>query len=131
MTSPARTIVSKYAAFARLGFREARTQPGELLGRVLFFVMILGVFSAVWRAVAESAVGAAAMRDPREMVWYIAFTEWVVMSAPAIHFQMAEEIRRGDVVYQIARPASWLVARFAHGLGELAVRAPMMLLVAC
>ena len=124
----ARTFTRKYAAFARLGFHEARSEPGELLGRVVFFAMILGVFSAVWRAVAESAPGT---RDPDEMLWYIAMTEWVVMSAPMIQFQMAEDIRRGDVAYQVARPASWLGARLAHGVGALAVRAPAMLLVAC
>src|SRR5690349_23199974 len=124
----ARDDMRKYLAFARLGFREARAEPGELLGRVLFFFMILGVFSAIWRAAAESAPGT---RDPREMLWYIAITEWVIMSAPMIQIQMAEDIRRGDVAYQIARPASWLGSRFAHGLGTLAVRAPVMLIVAC
>jgi ABC-2 type transport system permease protein len=123
-----REVIAKYVAFARLGFREARAEPGELIGRVVFFFMILGVFSAVWRAVAESSPGA---RDPREMLWYIAMTEWVIMSAPMIQFQMAEDIRRGDVAYQIARPASWLGSRLAHGLGAMALRAPVMLVVAC
>lgn len=123
-----KSFIAKYAAFARLGFREARAEPGELLGRMLFFAMILGVFSAVWRAVAVSAPGA---RDPREMLWYIAMTEWVVMSAPMIQFQMAEDIRRGDVAYQLARPASWLGSRLAHGIGAMALRAPVMLVVAC
>lgn len=119
---------AKYAAFARLGAKEARAEPGELLGRVVFFAMILGVFSAVWRAVDESSPGT---RDPREMLWYIAMTEWVIMSAPMIQFQMSEDIRRGDVAYQIARPVSWLGSRLAHGIGAMAVRAPVMLAVAC
>jgi len=121
--------MSKYLAFARLGFRQARAEPGELLGRALFFVLILGVFSAVWRAVAES--GGTSGRQPAEMLWYLAVTEWVLMSAPSVQFQMEDDIRRGDVAYQIARPASWLGARFAHGLGALAFRAPVMLAVAC
>jgi ABC-2 type transport system permease protein len=119
---------AKYLAFARLGFREARAEPGELLGRVAFFAMILGVFSAVWRGVAESSPGT---RDPREMLWYIALTEWVIMSAPMIQFQMAEDIRRGDVAYQIVRPASWIGSRLAHGVGTMALRAPVMLVIAC
>jgi ABC-2 type transport system permease protein len=121
--------MTKYIAFARLGFRQARAEPGELLGRTLFFVLILVVFSSIWRAVAES--GAAAAQQPSEMLWYLAITEWVLMSAPSVHFQMEEDIRRGDVAYQIARPASWLGARLAHGVGALAVRAPVMLVVAC
>jgi ABC-2 type transport system permease protein len=118
----------KYLAFAKLGFRQALAEPGELLGRVLFFVLILGVFSSIWRAVAES--GAATGRQPAEMLWYLAVTEWVLMSAPLVQFQMEEDIRRGDVAYEITRPASWLGARLAHGLGALAVRAPLLLVVA-
>ena len=121
--------MSKYIAFARLGFRQARAEPGELLGRALFFVLILGVFTSIWRAVAESGVSAA--RPPAEMLWYLAMTEWILMSAPSIHIQIEDDIRRGDVAYQIARPASWLGARLAHGLGALAVRAPVMLVIAC
>jgi ABC-2 type transport system permease protein len=121
--------MNKYGAFARLGFRQACAEPGELLGRALFFVLILGVFSSVWRAVAESGAGAGG--QPAELLWYLAVTEWVLLSAPSIQFQIEEDIRRGDVAYQIARPASWLGARLAHGLGALAVRAPVMLVVAC
>jgi ABC-2 type transport system permease protein len=121
--------MTKYLAFTSVGFRQARAEPGELAGRIVFFALILGVFSAVWRAVADA--GASVQRDPHEMLWYIAMTEWVVMSAPLVFLQMEEDIRRGDVAYQIARPASWLGARFAHGLGALALRAPIMLVIAC
>lgn len=121
--------MNKYIAFATLGFRQARAEPGELLGRAFFFVLILGVFSSIWRAVAESGVSTG--RQPAEMLWYLAVTEWVLLSAPSVQFQMEDDIRRGDVAYQIARPASWLGARLAHGLGALSVRAPVMLAVAC
>lgn len=148
MSKPSWPRVHKYAAFAALGVRQARAEPGELLGRVVFFAMILGVFSAVWRAVAEMGVGGSVMgvggspntyhpspvtglANPHEMLWYLAMTEWVVMTAPLIHFPIEEDIRRGDVAYQIARPASWLGARLAHGLGALVVRAPVLLAVAC
>jgi ABC-2 type transport system permease protein len=128
VTSASLGVTNKYLAFAALGAREARAEKGELLGRVVFFVMILGVFSAVYRGVA--AAGASVATDPETAVWYIAITEWVVFSAPIVMLQMEEDIRRGDVAYQIARPASWIGARFAHGLGMLTVRAPVMLAIA-
>ena len=129
MTALRARYIAKYAAFARLGFRQAHAEPGELLGRVMFFVLILGVFSAVWRAVAEA--GSPVTQSPREMLWYLAITEWVVMATPLVFMQMEEDIRRGDVAYQLARPASWLGSRLAHGLGALALRAPVLLVVAC
>jgi viologen exporter family transport system permease protein len=121
--------MSKYMAFARLGFRQARAEPGELLGRAVFFVVIFVVYSAIWRAVAES--GASVGKEPNEMLWYLAVTEWILMSAPLVQFEIEEDIRRGDVAYQITRPASWLGARLAHGIGAMAVRAPVLLVVAC
>jgi ABC-2 type transport system permease protein len=120
--------MSKYLAFAKLGFRQARAEPGELLGRALFFVVIFVVYSAIWRAVAES--GASVGKEPDEMLWYLAVTEWILMSAPLVQFEIEEDIHRGDVAYQITRPASWLGARLAHGIGAMAVRAPVLLVVA-
>ena len=120
--------MKKYVAFARLGFRQAWAEPGELLGRALFFVLILFVFASIWRAVAES--GASPGQQPNEMLWYLAMTEWVLMSAPLLLIEIEEDIRRGDVAYQITRPVSWLGARLAHGIGALAVRAPALLFVA-
>ena len=122
--------MNKYLAFASLGFRQARSERGELLGRIAFFVLILTVFSAVWHAVADAGVSGVVARAPAEMLWYLVVTEWVTMSPPMIWLQIEDDVRRGDVAYQIARPVSWLGARFAHGLGGLALRGPVLLVVA-
>ena len=115
---------AKYGAFARVGLAEARAEPGELYARVVFLVVILGVFSALWRAVGAGGSGAG---DRATMVWYLAMTELVLMSAPNLHFDIEAEVRRGDVAYQIARPVSYLGAHVARGLGALAFRAPVLL----
>ncbi len=121
--------LTKYGAFARMGYTETRAEPGELYGRIVFFGIILGVFSALWRAVA--AAGMPLGESPRMMVWYLAMTEWVLLSAPLIQFQIEDDIRRGDVAYQIARPASYLTAHLAQGVGSLMARAPVLLVAAC
>lgn len=121
----------KYFAFVRLGFAGARAEPMELYARVLFLLLILGVFSALWRAVAASAGGGDLGGDPKTFVWYLAVTEWVLMSAPHIHFRIEDDVRRGDVAYQIVRPASYLGAHFAEGVGAFGARAPVMLVGAC
>jgi len=122
-----RTIV-KYVAFARVGFARSRAEPAELYARVAFFFLILGVFSALWRAVGlgRTSVGG----DPHTLVWYIAMTEWILLSAPQAQFQIEDEIRRGDVAYQIARPVSYLGAHFAQCAGALVARFPVLLAAA-
>ena len=58
--------MSKYLAFATWVSSSMRAEPAELLGRALFFVLILGVFSSLWRAVARVGRGRGA--TPAEML---------------------------------------------------------------
>jgi ABC-2 type transport system permease protein len=118
--------IRKYTAFARIGFAATQAGWGELAARVGFFFMILGVFSSLWRAVGENTGGAT----NATMVWYLAITEWVLLSAPMAQFEIESEVRRGDVAYQIARPVSYVGAHVARNIGTLAVRAPVMLAAA-
>jgi ABC-2 type transport system permease protein len=116
--------IAKYAAYSRIAAAAGRRERGELYGRIVFFAVILGVFSSLWRAVAEAGMPVAA--DPRSLVWYLASTEWILLSAPPIHVEMQEAIRRGDVAYGLGRPASYVAAEFARGIGLLAIRAPLL-----
>jgi viologen exporter family transport system permease protein len=117
-------VVSKYGAFARVAAAQARRDRGELFGRAAFFVVILGVFSSLWRAVAETGMPTAS--EPKALVWYLAATEWILLSAPLMHIEIQEAIRRGDVIYQLGRPVSYAGAMFAEGVGVLAARAPLL-----
>jgi ABC-2 type transport system permease protein len=123
------TAVGKYWAFFRIAAAQARRERGELYGRMVFFAVILGVFSSLWRAVSEAGMPVAA--DPDALVWYLATTEWIVLSAPPIHVEIQEAVRRGDVVCQLGRPVSYVGAAFAEGLGLLAMRAPVLGVTAC
>ena len=118
----------KYFAFARIAARQALSQRAQFYGPVAFVGVILGVFSALWRAVGEA--GMPLGLDHAAAVWYLAATEWILMSAPQVHLDIEGEIRRGDVACHLARPSSYLAATAAQGLGQLAVRAPVTALAA-
>jgi ABC-2 type transport system permease protein len=118
----------KYWAFARIAATEALTERAELYGRGLFIVVLLGVFSALWRAVAEAGMPIAARHE--DLVWYLAATEWVLLSAPQRHFELQEQVRRGDVTAQLPRPVSFQRAALAQAWGMLLARAPFLALVA-
>ena len=120
--------IVRYSAFSRIAATQARRERNELYGRMAFFVVILGVFSSLWRAVAEAGMPVAA--DPKSLVWYLAATEWILLSAPPIHIEIQEAVRRGDVVYRLGDPVSYVAAEYASGLGLLAVRAPFLGLTA-
>ena len=115
---------TKYLAFARVAATEALTERSELYGRIAFLGVLLGVFTALWRAVAEAGMPVAAA--PNEMVWYLSTTEWIVLSSPMLFLQIQEDVRRGDVTYQLLRPVSYIGAMLARGAGMLCVRLPVI-----
>jgi ABC-2 type transport system permease protein len=123
-----RSTVAKYAAFAQIAAAQARRERADLYGRVLFFAVILGVFSSLWRAVAEAGMPIAA--DPRALVWYLAATEWILLSAPPIQLDVQEAIRRGDHVCRLSHPVSFVMAEFATGVGLWMMRAPVLAIAA-
>src|SRR5215471_18126269 len=122
------TYFVKHVAYARMAMAQGRRELAELYGRMLFFAVILGVFSSLWRAVGEAGMPAAG--DPKALVWYLAGTEWILLSVPQIHLEIQEAIRRGDVVYRLGHPVSYVLAEFAAGLGGVALRMPVLGVVA-
>jgi ABC-2 type transport system permease protein len=121
-------LFAKYAAFSRIAMARARRERGDVYGRMAFFAVILGVFSSLWRAAAEAGLPTAI--EPRALVWYLAVTEWIVLSTPQIHLDIQEAIRAGDVVYRLGRPVSYVGAELAATFGVLAVRLPVLGLTA-
>ena len=114
----------KYVAFARISATHGRYNRTELYGRMAFFVVILGVFASLWRATREAGLAIAA--DPKRLVWYLASTEWILLSAPLMHVDVQEALRRGDVAYHLGRPVSYVGATFAQGLGFVVSRSPLL-----
>lgn len=103
-----------------LSARQRLAERGAVLARVSFYAVILFVLSRLWEAVFESA-GDTDLQS-HQVVWYLAITEWIVLSAPPIHTDVEDEVRRGDLVYRLARPVAYPLARLAEGTGDLLVR---------
>jgi viologen exporter family transport system permease protein len=110
----------KYGAVAAASFRRELVESHAWLGRMGFYGVILLIFSRLWQVVfAEHAV---AGHDPVEFVWYLALTEWVVLSMPPVFLDIEADVRNGDIVHRLSRPMSYLGARLAEAGGALALR---------
>ena len=120
MTSPARAACSKYGAVLMISFRQGLANRASVIGRAIFYVLILLVFSRLWAAM-ETA-GALQGQGAAELLWYLALTEWIVISVPWTHLEIEKDVRSGDIAYLLPRPLSYLGMRLAEGLGSLLVR---------
>jgi ABC-2 type transport system permease protein len=115
-----RAGVAKYTALAGASARRTLGARAELLVRSAFLGLILFIFSRLWAVVL--ARGTATGAGTAELIWYLAVTEWCVLSIPAIFLVIERDVRSGDVACQLVRPISYVGARLAEAFGEAAVR---------
>jgi ABC-2 type transport system permease protein len=117
----ARRRAGKYVAAASTAARHALSQRWDALGRAGFYVVLLLIFAGLWRAVFREA-GRPPGAGPVEMLWYLALTEWIVLSLPLVHQDVEDDVRSGDIAYLLPRPLSYVGARLAEATGTLLVR---------
>lgn len=126
MTAALRGL-GKYLAIARISARSSTAYLGDMAGRTGFFVLILFILSSVWeKLLGTGTVEGLAQRD---LVWYLVFTESLMLAVPPFEGAIEDEIRSGSVAYLMVRPVSYLGHHFATFLGEAAVRLGLNLLV--
>ena len=117
--------LAPYLAVARTAARHAVSQRWDAIGRAGFYTVLLLIFSGLWAAVFRDA-GRPAGAGPVEMLWYLAVTEWVVLSLPLAHRDVEDDVRSGDLAYLLPRPLSYVGARLAEGTGTLLVRMALL-----
>lgn len=111
---------AKYLALIGVAVRYQLVQRGAVFGRVAFYAMILFIFSRLWEVVFEQSPLAGLTQA--DMIWYLAVTEWALMSVPASFLEIEKDVRNGDIAYRLPRPISYLWAQIAEGLGNILVR---------
>jgi ABC-2 type transport system permease protein len=119
------STASKLVAIARVSARARLSERGELLARVAFYAVILLVFSRLWHAILGHAP--ASGERPAHFVWYLAITEWILLSLPPIYLDVEQDLTSGELAYRLARPISYPLARLAEGAGDMLVRMATLL----
>lgn len=110
-----------YLALFALALRLTPNTRANLIGRILFYCVLVLVFSRLWQAIfADYGQGLAL--SAHDCVWYLAITEWVTLALPRHHQDMEAEIRSGEVASQLLRPQNYTGARISQALGDLYLR---------
>lgn len=120
---PQRRSWAKYWAVAQVSFLSKIAYAGDLLGRSIFFVIIIFVFVQLWRTLLGG--GGMAQMDgfgPTEMVWYLVATEIMTLSRPPFQTQVDEEVKSGSLAYVLNKPYHYVSFHFASYWGDLLAR---------
>lgn len=114
------------AVFGALAIGAGQTVAGwpVLLGRCVFYVLIMLVISALWdRVAAERLPGTLAHALPTGgLALYVGVTEWITLALPHLHLRFEDDIRRGGLEPHLLRPKSYLFHTLALSLGGALVR---------
>ena len=114
------------AVALRVGASQALSGWTVLLGRCLFYVLIMTVLAALWdKVAAEPAAGAVAL-PAGGLVLYVLATEWITLSLPAVHLRFEDDIRSGGLEPHLLRPKAYLLQMLAQSLGGVLVRLAML-----
>lgn len=111
--------MKKYGIFFIHGLKKTLAEPGLLIGISMFYSLIVWVCSQIWFAIDVQTQGAVSMK---EMVWYVAATEWVLLSIPQIWRDIQTDVRSGNVALYLMRPLSYYGTSLMQALGATFVR---------
>jgi len=115
-----RLPLQKYLAVAALSLRLCLAEGAALWGRVVFYFVILMIYSRLWQAVLTG--GSGMNHGAGDNVWYLAVTEWIILAQPPIYLAIEADVRNGDIAYLLARPMSYVGSKLAAASADLALR---------
>lgn len=107
----------KYAHVAATSIKERLHERSALLARLGFLLVVMLIYSRLWQS-----LGAKGQLRASDFVWYLAVTEWLLLSLPAVHLEVEDDVRTGRVAALLPRPISYFGAVYAKSWGELVVR---------
>jgi ABC-2 type transport system permease protein len=117
------TAIRKYAWIGLTAVRSNVAYLGEVAARAIFLGVILFIFLRLWQATyagtGEERLGGLTLA---QMLWYLAITESIILSAPRVAQEVDQDVRTGTLAVQLIRPLSYPLYRLWTTLGERAVR---------
>lgn len=108
---------AKYLAIIWVSFSQGLKTYKVLLGQCIFLITCIIIFANLWKIAVRNGGTISFTAD--QLLWYIAFNEWIIIAIPDIQNSMEHELRSGRLAYLLLRPISYLGAKFAEGTGIL------------
>jgi len=110
----------KYRSFLLMGAVQRAQNYKLLIGLSFLMVTCLLIFAYLWDA-ASSRVNTPTF-TPTQLLWYLAFNEWMLISIPEIEIDIEQDLRSGRLAYLLTRPVSYIGSKIAEGVGILLVQ---------
>lgn len=122
--------LAKYNAIGKVSVRNNLAYLYDFLIGGIFLLVILYIFVQLW-SVTYHGLGTKTIAGYRfdQMLWYLIFSESLIMAMPRLAQKIEDEVKKGDIGYQLTRPMSYLLFHYVSYLGESFVRLAVNLVV--
>jgi len=111
------------AAFAIASPRANRARAA-VLGRIALYTVLLAMYARIWQVV--GARGSLGVFGHRDLIWYLALTEWVTLSIPPLRWDLESDAPGRAIAYFFSRPLSYSWLRFSEALGTMLLRMALL-----
>ena len=117
----------KYLTIFKISARNQIVYLPAFLGRNLFFVLVVFIFSALWAAIYSGSELLAGL-TMTQVLWYLTITEVIELSKTPLYTTIQEEVKDGTVGYALTRPYCYIIYYFFSGMGQNLVKMIPMLI---
>ncbi len=108
--------MQKYLCVFRLAILLSIRNYKSFIGLSIFMIACILLFSQMWKVVSAKTT---LTYTPQQLLWYLTFNEWILISMPRVQFNIEHDLRSGRLAYLLPRPISYLGSIFAEGAGTL------------
>lgn len=114
----------KYLLTFKLGMINTLNYRGNMLAGFCVYSMFILVFFCLWRAIyASGDIGGLSLT---QIMWYLCITEIVSFGANTrVYGLVAQDVKSGDIAYQLLRPYGYVGYRFASSMGPAVINTVM------
>lgn len=110
------TRAVKYLFVVRTSLTAKLVYFWDLLGRSVFFILVLLIFNQLWKA---SLPGSNINFGRTQLIWYLTMTEVITLSTPGGYAQgIDEDIKSGNIAYLLSRPCNYPLFMLGRYWGE-------------
>lgn len=115
--------IGKYCGIIRVSLLNKLAYTGDVLARTGFMVMVLFIFAQLWQRALPGGNTLAGFNEA-QMVWYLLVTESITLSSPHVETAITNDVKSGNIAYQLIRPYSYVGYYLSLSMGEFLVRWP-------
>lgn len=120
------SILTKTAAVMCVAARNLWVYRADVLLRGMFYVLIILIFIQLWSVALPGKTRVAGL-GREDLVWYLVFTEAIMLALPRFEETISDEVKSGEIAYRLLRPMHYLWFHMAHYLGEACVQVALNL----